>query len=153
MVVSIICINPGTVETMSWNTASTLETTFSSVFSTNYFCSEVLDFTNIKIIQVILKNPSFQLFLRIFQILISWKQPHITGASDRSFQPIFNKKLDHLEILLTICRPKKVLSAGSLCWPLVSSPQSKRPKRTSMLPQNHHASVSNMLWKPLKYFM
>ena len=27
-------------------------------------------------------------------------------ASDRSFYPIFNKRFDHLETLLTICRPK-----------------------------------------------
>ena len=38
-----------------------------------------------------------------------------TGASDRSFYPIFNKKFDHLETLLTIHRPKEVLSARSLC--------------------------------------
>ena len=30
-------------------------------------------------------------------------------ASARSFYPIFNKRIDHLETLLTICRPKKVL--------------------------------------------
>ena len=35
-----------------------------------------------------------------------------TGASDRSFCPIFNKKFDHLETLLTIRRLKYVLSAG-----------------------------------------
>ena len=76
-----------------------------------------------------------------------------TGASGRSFYPIFNKRFDHLETLLTICRPKKVLSAGSLCGPLVPSPQSKCPKRTFMLPQKYHVSVSNMLSKPLKCFM
>ena len=75
------------------------------------------------------------------------------GASDRSFYPIFNKTFDHLETLLTICRPKKVLSAGSLCGSLVPSPQSKCPKRTFMLPQKNHVSVSNMLSKPLKCFM
>ena len=51
-----------------------------------------------------------------------------TGASDRSFYPIFNKRFDHLETLLTISRPKKVLSAGSLCGPSVHSSQSKCPK-------------------------
>ena len=76
-----------------------------------------------------------------------------TGASDRSSYPIFNKRFDHLETLLTIHRPKKVLSAGSLCGPLVPSPQSKCPKRTFMLPQKYHVSVSNMLSKPLKCFM
>ena len=72
-----------------------------------------------------------------------------TGASDRSFYPIFNKRFDHLEILLT----QKVLSAGSLCGLLVPSPQSKCPKRTFMLPQKYHASVWNMFSKPLKCFM
>ena len=48
-----------------------------------------------------------------------------TGASNRRFYTIFNKMFDHLETLLTIHRPKKVLSAGSLCGPLVPSPQSK----------------------------
>ena len=75
------------------------------------------------------------------------------GASDRSFYPIFNKRFDYLETLLTICRPKKGLSARSLCAPLVPSPLSKCPKRTFMLPQKYHVSVSNMLSKPLKCFM
>ena len=39
-----------------------------------------------------------------------------TGASRRSFYPIFNKRFDHLEALLTIHRPKKALSAGVLGW-------------------------------------
>ena len=69
------------------------------------------------------------------------------------FYPIFNKKFDHLETLLKICRPKKGLSAGSPCWPLVSSPQSKCPKRTFMLAQKYHVSISYMLSKPLKCFM
>ena len=77
----------------------------------------------------------------------------LVRASDRSSYPIFNKRFDHLETLLTIHRPKKVLSAGSLCGPLVPSPQSKCPKRTFMLPQKYHVSVSNMLSKPLKCFM
>ena len=76
-----------------------------------------------------------------------------TGASDRSFYSIFNKRFDHLETMLTICRPKKFLSAGSLCRCLLPSPQSKCPKWTFMLPQKYHVSVSNMLSKPLKYFM
>ena len=58
---------------------------------------------------------------------------HSTGASDKSFYPIFNKRFDHLETLLAICRPIKVLSAGSPCGPLVPSHQSKCPKRTFML--------------------
>ena len=61
--------------------------------------------------------------------------PFSTGTSDISFYPILSKRFDHLEILLTIYRHKKVLSAGSLCRPLVPSPQSKRLKRTFMLPQ------------------
>ena len=68
-----------------------------------------------------------------------------TRASGRGFYPIFNKTFDHLETLMTIHRPKNVLSAGSLCGPLVSSPQSICPKRTFILPQKCHASVSNML--------
>ena len=35
------------------------------------------------------------------------KSKYSTGASDRSFYPIFNKRFDHLESLLTIHRPKK----------------------------------------------
>ena len=63
--------------------------------------------------------------------LLFWLQssPFSTGASNRSFNPVLNKRFDHLETLLTICRPKKVLSAGSLCGPLVPSQQSKCPKR------------------------
>ena len=76
-----------------------------------------------------------------------------TGASDRSFYPILNKRFDHLETLLTICRLRKVLSAGSLYWPLVPSPQSKCHTRTCMLPQKYHISVSIVLSKPLKCFM
>ena len=52
-----------------------------------------------------------------------------TGASDRSFYPIFNKRYDHLETLLTIHRPKKALPAGSLCGPLVPSPLPKCLKK------------------------
>ena len=76
-----------------------------------------------------------------------------TGASDRSFHPIFNKRFDQLETFMTICRPKNVLSAGSLYQPLVPSTQSKCPKKTSMLPQKYHVSVSHMLSKQLKCFM
>ena len=79
--------------------------------------------------------------------------PYSTGARYRSFYPIFNKTFYHLETLLTICRPKKVLSAGSLCGPLVPIPEFECPKRTLMLPQKYHVSVSNMLSKLLKYFM
>ena len=93
---------------------------------------------------LLLSSLGFQVFLIA---------PYSTGASYRSFYPIFNKTFYHLETLLTICRPKNVLSAGSLCGPLVSSPQSKCPKRAFMLPQKYHVSVSNMLSKPLKCFM
>ena len=41
-------------------------------------------------------------------ILIIITSSNNTGASDRSFYPIFNKKFDYLETLLTILRPKKV---------------------------------------------
>ena len=68
-----------------------------------------------------------------------------TGASKGSFDPIFNKRFDHLETSLAIHRPKKVLSAGSLWGSLMPGLQSKCPKRTFMLSQKYHASVSNML--------
>ena len=68
-----------------------------------------------------------------------------TGASDRSFYPIFNKTFDHLETLLTIQTPKNVLSTGSPYENLVPSPPSKCPKRTFILPQKYHALVSHML--------
>ena len=74
-------------------------------------------------------------------------------SQQQKFLPQFSKRLDHLETLVTICRPKTYLSAGSLCRPLVPNPQSKCPKRTFMLPQKYHVSVSNMLSKPLKCFM
>ena len=48
----------------------------------------------------------------IFIIIIS---SNSTGSSDRSFYPIFNKKFDYLETLLTIHRPKKVHCAGLQC--------------------------------------
>ena len=64
-----------------------------------------------------------------------------TGASDRSFYPIFNKRFDHLETLVAICRPIKVLSAGSLCGPLVPSPPFKCPKRAFMLPQKYQSQI------------
>ena len=73
------------------------------------------------------------------------KKNDSSGVSDRSFYPIFNKKFDNLETLLTIHRSKNVLSAGSLCGRLVPSPQSKCPKRTFILPQKYHVSASNML--------
>ena len=57
-----------------------------------------------------------------------------TGATDRSFYPIFNKKFGHLETLLTIHRLKNVLTAGLLCRPLLRSPYSKSPKRTLLEP-------------------
>ena len=58
------------------------------------------------------------------------------GASDRSFYTIFNKKFDHLEILLTIHRPKNVLSDGSLCGSLVPSSQSECTKMTFNYPKS-----------------
>ena len=77
-----------------------------------------------------------------------------TGASEKRFNPIFNKRFDHLETLLMICRPKKVLSDGSLCGPLVSSPQSNAPKgplcypKSIMFPfQIYYQSHWNVSWK------
>ena len=66
-----------------------------------------------------------------------------TEASNRNFYPIFNKRFDHLETLLTVHRPKNVLSAGPLCRFLVPSLQSKCSKRTFILSQKYRASVSN----------
>ena len=107
------------------------------------------------------ENISFKFYLQALVLVKTEMQVklfhllflHSTGASDRSFYPIFNKRFDPSETLLTICRPKTVLSVGSLRAPLVLSPQSKCPKRTFMLPLKHHASVSNILSKPLKRFM
>ena len=82
--------------------------------------------------------------------------PHVFiwySSKRQKFLPLFCKSFDHLETLLTICRPKKVLSAGSLCGRLVPSPQSKCPKKTFVLPKKNHVSVSNMLSKPLKCLM
>ena len=70
----------------------------------------------------ILKNPSNDPWSKLLA--------NSTGASGRSFWPIFNKRFDHLETFLTIWRPKKDLSAGLLCRPLMPSPQFKCPKRT-----------------------
>ena len=68
-----------------------------------------------------------------------------TGASDRSFYPIFNKKFDHLETLLTIQIPKKEFVSWVTLRPLVPSPQPKYTKGTFILPHKYHASVANML--------
>ena len=68
-----------------------------------------------------------------------------SGAINGSICLIFNKRFDHLETLLTIHRPEKVLLAGLLCGSLLPSPQSKCLKRVFMLPQKYHASDSNML--------
>ena len=79
------------------------------------------------------------------QIFICLIMCLITKASDSSFYPFFKEKFDQFETLLSIYRLKNVLSAESLCDPLVPSPQSRCPKRTFILPQRYHASVSNML--------
>ena len=50
---------------------------------------------------------------KFYLLSITFTSTRSAGASNRSFYPIFNKKFDHLETLLTIHRPKKVLSAGS----------------------------------------
>ena len=89
----------------------------------------------------------------LFNNVNTSSRDYSTGASNRGFYTIFNKRFDHLETLLIICTPKKVLSAGSLCGPLVPTPQSKCPKRTFLLPKKYQVSVSNMLSKPLKCFM
>ena len=47
-----------------------------------------------------------------------------TGANDRSFYFIFNKRFDHLETLLTIHRPKNVFLTGAFpAHSLIQMPQ------------------------------
>ena len=60
-----------------------------------------------------------------------YQMANSTEASNRSFYPIFKKRFVHLQTLLTIHKPKKVLSDGSLRGPLVRSSQSKSPKGPS----------------------
>ena len=94
-----------------------------------------------------LYSPVFSFYLNFFESLNS-KYEYLffsTGASDRIFYPFFNKRYGHLEKLMAVLWPKTTFSAGSLCGPLVSSPQSKCPKRTFILPQKYQVSVSNML--------
>ena len=57
-----------------------------SVFSTHYFYWEILDFKNIKISQVILRNTFFQLSFRIFGVLIFYKQLHEIVFQDSSLR-------------------------------------------------------------------
>ena len=111
---------------------------FRTLFSGSFFISI---YTSMKSLQI--KTSYLHLHNKVFseEKIIYYSG----GACDGSFYPIFNKRFDHLETLLAIHRPKKVLSAGSLCGRLVPSPQSICPKRTFMLPQKYHASVSNML--------
>ena len=68
-----------------------------------------------------------------------------TGVINRNFYPIYNIGFDHLEAMLTIHRPKTVLSGGSLCGLLVPILQSTFPKRTFILRQKYHTSDSNRL--------
>ena len=70
-------------------------------------------------VSIKLKLPMFYYKIRDNEQLFTGS----TGASDRNFYPIFNNKFDYLETLLTIHRPKKVLSAGSLCGSPVLMPQ------------------------------
>ena len=64
-----------------------------------------------------------------------------TGASDRSFYLIFNRKVESLRNIADNTQTKKVLSAGSLCRILVPSPQSKCPQKTFIIPQKYHDSI------------
>ena len=97
-----------------------------------------------------LKGHFFNIGGIIFGFTINELRYNSTGASGRSFYPIFNKKFDHLETLLTICRSKKVLSAGSLCpvsslnapkWP------SCYPKSIMFQFQICYQSHWNVSWK------
>ena len=111
---------------------------FRTLFSRFFFISI---YTSMKSLQ---NKPSYlHLHIKVFseEKIIDYS----AGASDGSFYPIFNKRFDHLETMLAIHRTKNVLSTGSLCGPLVPSPQSIFPKRTFMLPRKYHASVSNIL--------
>ena len=105
----------------------------------------VLGLTFDKIEQLLSTNSFFQTNTHTNLLQIYGHLTLSTGASDRSFYLIFQKRFDQLETLLTIHRSKKVLAAGSLRGSLVASPQPKCPKRTFILPQKYHASVSNML--------
>ena len=75
-------------------------------------------------------------------------------SSNINFYPIFNKRFDHLKALLTIHRRKKALSAGSLCGPLVRSPNLNAPKGPSYYPRSvilqlqiyYHCHL-NLSWK------
>ena len=44
---------------------------------------------------------------KFYLLSITFTSTRSAGASDRSFYPIFNKKFDHLETLLTIRRPQE----------------------------------------------
>ena len=70
--VFIICVNPVVAEILSYNTV--LTSSYTSVTSTHYFYWVFSDSKNIKISQVISRNTSFELFLSIFEILISDSQ-------------------------------------------------------------------------------
>ena len=70
-------------------------------------------------------------------------------------EPVTEVFISFLTKCLTtqIHRPKNFSSAGSLCRPFVTRPQFKCPRRTFILPQKYHASVSNMLSYPIRYFI
>ena len=78
---------------------------------------------------------------------------HSTGACDRRFYPIFNKRFCKLETLLTMQGSAKVLSDGLPWAPLVPSLQSRSLKGTFILPQKYHASISNIFSQPLVSFI
>ena len=147
--VSNITIN-GAILFRVWNLVNlklqsllwTMEIFLKYILRIDDFCNSNISYKDILFGKYVLVFPAIPAKLLSKSV---WVFSYSTGASDRSFYPIFNKSFDHLEALLTIHWPKKVLSAESLCGLLVPSPQSKCPKRTFMLPQKYHASVSNML--------
>ena len=72
-----------------------------------------------------------------------------TRASNWSFYPFFNKRFDHLETLLAIHTPKKVLSARSLCGSLAPVPYAPKgplyyPKSITLQFQIYYHSHLNI---------
>ena len=63
-------------------------------------------------------------------------KPESTGASDRGFYPIFSKRFDPLETLLTIHRPKKFCQLGHCAGLQCSVPNLNTPKGPSSYPKS-----------------
>ena len=59
-----------------------------------------------------------------------------TGVSNKSFYPIFNKRFDHLKILLTIHTPKSVFQLGHCVGLQDPIPSLNAPKGPSYYPKS-----------------